>query len=282
MKQIKLRGLRSIGFAGMLCLHGLVLVQAAAAQSGKTARQVVDAMVTQEGIAEKSLRMFLYVSEERSERTGGHLWTERVAETQAGKLRMLIAEDGQALNGQRAVAEKARLQAIAEHSETFERSAAALKNDEKHAREMLSMLPKAFVLEGMREDGGYLRIDFRPDPAYVTQSLEERVIHGMTGSMLLDEKTMRLHRIEGHLPADVSIGYGLVATIHAGSNFSTTRSRVNADEWKTVALDTDISGRVIFLKSIGKKQHATHRDFKPLPDTVSVQQAVGELLKQAS
>jgi hypothetical protein len=65
----------------------LLLVQVAGAEDGKTARQVVDAMVAQEGIAEKSPRMFLYVSEERSERTGGHLWTERVAETQVGKIR---------------------------------------------------------------------------------------------------------------------------------------------------------------------------------------------------
>jgi hypothetical protein len=263
----------------MLCLYVLSLGRAAAAQSGKTARQVVDAMVTNEGTAEKSLRVFLYVSEERSERTGGHLWTERVAETQAGKIRMLIAEDGQALSGDRAAAERARVNDIAKHPESFEKSAAALKNDEKHAREMLSMLPKAFVLDGMREDRGSWRIDFHPDPAYVPQSLEERVIHGMSGSMLVDEKAMRLHRIEGRLPADVSIGYGLLATIHAGSNFSTTRSPVDADEWKTVSVDTDISGRIIFLKAIGKKQHAIHRDFKQLPDTESVQQAVAELLK---
>jgi hypothetical protein len=155
---------------------------------------------------------------------------------------MLIAEDGQTLSGDRAAAERARLQAIAADPESFQKSAAALKNDEKHAREMLSMLPKAFLLEGMREDGGYLRIDFRPDPAYAPQSLEERVIHGMSGSLLLDGKAMRLHRIEGRLPEDVSIGFGLVATIHAGSNFNTMRSRVDADEWKTVSLDTDISG----------------------------------------
>jgi hypothetical protein len=252
---------------------------AVAADSGKTARQVVDAMLEHEFTAEKSLRMFLYVSEERSDRTGGHLWTERVAETQAGKIRMLIAEDGQPLTGERAAAERARLNSIAEHPEAFAKTAAAVKNDEKHAREMLSMLPKAFLLEGMREDGGSLRIDFRPDPAYVPQSLEERVIHGMSGSMLIDEQDLRLHRIDGRLPEDVSIGYGLVATIHAGSSFSTTRSREYEDEWKTVALDADISGRVIFLKSIAKKQHAIHRDFKPLPDTISVPQAVAELLK---
>ena len=236
-------------------------------------------MGAKEGVAEKSPRMFLYVSEERSERTGGHLWAERVAETRAGKIRMLIAEDGQALSGERAASERARLQTIVDDPASFEKSAAALKNDEKHAREMLSLLPKAFVLEGMREEEGFRRIDFRPDPAYAPQSLEERVIHGMAGSMLVDEKVMRLHRIEGRLPADVSIGYGLLATIRAGSNFSTTRSRVDGDEWKTLSLDTDINGRIIFLKAIGKKQHAIHRDFKPLPDTVSVRQAVAELLK---
>ena len=279
MRQVKWRALRSALIAGLMCLRGVLLIPIAVAQSGKTAHQVVDEMVANEGTAEKSLRMFLYVSEERSERTGGHLWTERVAETQAGKIRMLIAEDGQALSGDRAAAERARLNGIADHPESFEKSAAGLKNDEKHAREMLSMLPKAFVLEGMHEDRGFWRIDFRPDPAYAPQSLEERVIHGMSGSMLVDEKLMRLHRIEGRLPEDVSIGYGLLATIHAGSNFSTTRSRVNGDEWKTLSLDTDINGRIIFLKAIGKKQHAIHRDFKPLPDTVSVKQAVAELLK---
>ena len=279
MQQFTLRVSRSRGLVGILCLSGLLLAQGAAAQSGRTAHQIVEAMVAQEQVAEKSPRMFLYVSEERSERTGGHLWTERVAETQAGKIRMLIAEDGQALNSERAAAERTRLKDIADHPQQFEKSAASLKNDEKHAREMLSMLSKAFLLEGMRDDGGYLRIDFRPDPAYAPQSLEERVIHGMTGSMLLDEKTMRLHRIEARLPADVSIGFGLLATIHAGSNFSTTRDRVFADEWKTAALDTDIGGRIIFFKAIGKKQHAIHRDFKPLPDSISVQQAVAELLK---
>jgi hypothetical protein len=250
----------------------------APAQGTKTPKQVVDAMVSHEYTAEKSLRLFLYTSEERSERTAGRLWTERVAETSVGKIKMLIAEDGQPLSADRAATERARINAIAEHPEAFEKSAASLKNDEKHAREMLNLLPKAFVLDGMRDEGGFLHINFRPDPAYAPQSMEERVIHGMSGNLMVDEHEMRLHSIEGRLPADVSIGFGL-ATIRAGSNFSTTRSRVLGDEWKTIAVDTDINGRVIFLKSIGKQQHAVHHDFKPLPDSITVQQAVAALLR---
>jgi hypothetical protein len=94
----------------------------------------------------------------------------------------------------------------------------------------------------------------------------------------VEQHEMRLHGIEGRLPADVSMGLGLIS-IRAGSNFSTTRSRVSGDEWKTVMVDADIDGRVIFLKTIAKKQHATHCDFRQLPDSISVQQAVADLLK---
>ncbi|HEY6412284.1 MAG TPA: hypothetical protein VIX42_01270 [Edaphobacter sp.] len=249
------------------------------AQSGKTARQVVDAMLVQESTAEQHRNRYMYLSEERSERTGGHLWTERVVETPVGKMRMLIAEDGQPLNSERAAAERARLQEIAAHPGAFEKSAAALKNDEQHAKEMLGLLPKAFLFENARQEGEFLRIDFRPNPDYATRSLEERVLHGMTGSLLVDQRVMRLRGIEGRLPEDVNIGYGLIATIKAGSNFSTTRELVYGTEWKTQILNTDINGRAIFFKMIGKKEHAVHSDFKLMPDNITIPQAVALLEK---
>ncbi|MCU1319931.1 MAG: hypothetical protein JWP98_1449 [Edaphobacter sp.] len=252
---------------------------AAVAQGGRTARQIVDAMVGNENAAELHRGRYLYVSEERSERTGGHLWRERVAETSVGKVRMLMAEDGQPLSGDRAAMERSRLADIAAHPDVFERRELALKNDEKHAKQMLEMLTKAFELSGPREENGFWRIDFKPNDSYAPQSLEERVLHGMAGSLLVDEGATRLHEIEGRLPADVSIGFGLVATIKAGSNFSTTRDRVRADEWKTAVLDTDINGRAIFFKAIGRKQHAAHSDFRQLPDDITVGQAVALLLK---
>jgi hypothetical protein len=249
------------------------------AQNVASSRQIVASMVANENEAEQHRGRYLYVSEERSERTGGHLWRERVAETSMGKVRMLIAEDGQPLNGDRAAAERARLADIAAHPDAFENRELALKNDEKHAKQMLEMLPKGFEFGAPRQESGFWRIDFKPNAAYTPQSLEERVLHGMTGSLLVDEGATRLHRVEGRLPEDVSIGFGLIATIRAGSNFSTTRDRVQGNEWKTAALDTDINGRAIFFKAIGKKQHAVHSDFKQLPDDISVGQAVALLLK---
>lgn len=273
-------GVLGVAGAGLLG-SGLVLLPMVSADTvGAPPLLMVERMVANENEAEKHRDNYLYLSQERSDRTGGHLWTERVAETTAGKVRMLIAEDGQALSGGRLTAESARLADIAAHPDDFAKRSQALKNDEAHAKQMLDLLPKAFVFGNVRPEGEFLRIDFKPNPAYTPQSLEERILHGMSGSLLVEQPGVRLHGIEARLPEDVSIGFGLLATIHAGSNFSTTRERVYGNEWKTAMLDTDINGKAIFFKAIAKKEHAEHRDFKVLPKDMTVAQAVELLEKQ--
>jgi hypothetical protein len=104
--------------------------------------------------------------------------------------------------------------------------------------------------------------------------MEERVLHGMSGTLLIDPAAMRLHHIEGRLPEDVSIGFGLLATIHAGSSFATTRDRLGEPDWKTTLVDTAINGRVIFFKSIAKNEHAEHSNFVHVPSDLTVVQAI--------
>jgi hypothetical protein len=244
------------------------------AQTSQAARHVVDTMLAHVGDPGEHSNRYMYVSEERSDRTGGHLWTERVAETPVGKVRLLVAEDGKPLNAERAAAERARLADIAAHPAAFQQREQAVKGDEHHAEQMLVLLQKAFLFDEPRVEGGDLRIAFRPDPAYHPLSLEERVLHGMSGSILVDARTMELHRLEGRLPADVSLGFGLLGTIHAGSSFSTSHEPEPGNEWKTSALDTEIDGKLLFFKSIGKKEQVAHRDFKLLQNNVSVPQAV--------
>ncbi len=242
-------------------------------------KDAIVAMVAHENEAEQHRERYEYVSEERSERTGGHLWRERVAETSVGKVRYLLAVDGQPLTGDRLAAERARLAEIAAHPEAFARREQALKNDEQHAKEMLNLLPKAFLFENPRQEGSYLRVDFKPNPAYAPQSMEERILHGMVGSVVVETGKMRLRELEGRLPEDVSIAYGLVATIKAGSHFATTREPVHTGpvygtEWKTQSLDTDVTGRAIFFKAIGKQEHAEHSEFEILAPDITVAQAV--------
>jgi hypothetical protein len=249
------------------------------AQVSKSANDLVAKMLVQENYEAAHRGRDRYLATERSDRTNGHLWTERVVETTPGKLRMLIAEDGQPLSGERLAAEKTRLAEIAAHPGAFQRQEQARKNEEQHAKEMLSILPKAFLFLNARPEGEFVRIDFKPNPDYAPQSMEERILHQMTGSMLVDPRLARLHLLEGRLPQDVNIGFGLLATVHAGSNFSTTRNSVPGNEWKTATIDTDIEGRAVFFKTIGKKEHLEHAEFQQVATDLTLAQAL-EILEK--
>jgi hypothetical protein len=263
-----------------LLATGAVQAQSAdVARSSDAARRIVDTMLTHEGDPAEHRLKYMYLCEERSDRTGGHLWLERVVETPMGKVRLLLAEDGKPLSVERQEAERAKLKDIAAHPDAFQKREQAMKNDEQHAEQMLALLHKAFLFDEPRAEGSDLRIGFRPDPAYQPKTMEEKVLHAMSGAVLVDERTKQLHRIEGKIPADVSLGYGLLGTIHAGSSFSTEHEMEQGGEWKDALVNTAIEGKAMLFKEIGRNEHVVHSEFKKLSDSINVAEAVALLVR---
>ncbi|MBB5341594.1 hypothetical protein [Tunturiibacter gelidoferens] len=249
------------------------------AQSSDNLANVVRSVVSAEREAATQRPPFLYTSIETSDRTKGHEWTERVADIWEGRLRYLIAEDGQPLSAGRRAEEVARIKSIAADPSSLRNSKQEQQNDEKHAREMVDLLPRAFVFEDGGHEGSWLRINYKPNPNYIPQTFEERALHGMSGTLIVDGRSRRLHQLSGYLFDDVSYGYGVLGTIHRGTNFTTTRDLVGPGVWKTTLLDVKIDGRIALFKTIGRRQHSIHRDFQPLPLDISLSQAVALLLK---
>jgi hypothetical protein len=251
---------------------------AAAQQPPKTPLALVQEMVAHEDDDSAHRDRYEFVSKERSERTGGHLWTERVVETSQGRVRRLIAVDGQPVSAERDHQERARLQAIVVNPSAFLRSEQTEMGDEKHSRQMLDMLPRAYLFDHVRLENGVWRMDFHPNPAYSPTSLEERVLYGMSGWVAIDEQQQRMIHIEGKLPQDVSIGFGFLATIHAGSQFSSDR-RDMGGHWRTVHVLSDIRGRAALFKTLARNSEVTRSEFVYLDSGTSIAQAV-ELLLQ--
>jgi hypothetical protein len=222
---------------------------------------------------------YQYMSEERSDRTNGHLWTEKVVETPAGRVRLLLQEDGQPISEARTAAERNRLASDAAHPEAFEQREAAHANDEQHAKQMLALLPKAYLFDAPETEGEYVRIHYRPNPDYQPASMEERVLHGMTGSVVIDRGMMRLREVDGKLNNDVSLGFGPFAVIKAGSYFSTQREHADGPDWKTETVHTDIMGRALMLKTLARKQELKRWGYKRIADSLTVAQAV-ELIER--
>jgi hypothetical protein len=267
-------GILVVGVGVVLALPTNHVRAADVPHTSDIAIQLITNMMNNENSAAQHKFPYSYISKERSDRTGGHLWTEKVVETNAGKIRMLLAEDGQPLSPERIAEERGRLAIIVADPAAFIRKSQTTKDDEAHAREMLSLATKAFLFSDPQPDGNFLRIDYRPNPDYETQSIEERILHAMSGSIIIDPQAMRLHYVDGRLPQDVSIGFGVLATVRAGSSFSTTRDRLGAPDWKTIQLDTAINGRVMFFRSIAKNEHAEHSNFTRVPDDITIPQAV--------
>ena len=115
-------------------------------------------------------------------------------------------------------------------------------------------------------------MDFRPDPNYSPSGLEEHVLHGMSGWLLINQKQMRMHHIEGRLPKDLSIGFGLLS-VKGGSHFESTKTQYD-DQWRTVRVISDIRGKAVLFKTIAKNQDVARTEFKRVENDLSVAQAV--------
>lgn len=234
---------------------------------------VVKAMIAHEDDNAAHRDQYEFLSVERSDRTGQHVWMERVVETPFGRVRFLLEVDGKPLNAEQASAERGRLAAIVADPSAFEASERAQKGDEARARKMLDLLPDAFVFEHVRLEDGVWTMDFRPNPGYSAHGMEDRVLAAMSGTVTIDAAQERLLHIEARLPQDVSIGFGLVATVRAGSGFSSDRGEKDG-HWRTLDVKTDIKGRAVLFKSVSKSEDVTRSEFRYLQPGITLAQAV--------
>jgi len=264
--------------AWIMALAGTVVCLAPLARAAtplpfQTPNQLLEAMIQQERDSAARHERYEYLSKERSDRTGEHVWTERVVETGRGKIRFLLAVDGVPVSPEKAQQERERLAGIVANPEEFERAEAERMADEAKSRQMLDDLDKGFVLDNVTLENGVWRINFRPNPDFSPSGIQERVLHGMTGWLTIDAKDLRLVHIEGRLPEDVNIGFGLLATIHAGSHFASDREFIDG-HWRTVHVVTEFRGKAILFKSVGKDSDLTRSEFRYLDPDLTLAEAV--------
>ncbi len=216
---------------------------------------------------------YSFTSEERSARTGGHLWKEGVVETDDGPLRRLLAVDGQALSAQAANLETNRIHQLAGDPDAFRREYAAHKDDELHATTLLVLLSKAFILTPDGEEAGCTRFKFRPDPNFQPGTYEERVGHAMVGTVSLQQPVNRLCYMQATIASPVEFGFGLFGKIAQGGGFRLKRQQIDGKDWKSSEIHVDISGRILLLKSLAQKQDTVRTNIRVIAPHVTLRQA---------
>ena len=263
-------------FTELLILGLVLMLSDTVTASAQTAQQWMSTMIDHENAATNDRGRYIFLNQERSERSGGHVWLEWVAETDWGKVRYLIAEDGKPLSPDRVEKEKARLTDEALHPDAFKKAEDGKADSEKHAREMLALLPRAFLLSEPKMNGDVVRIDFTPNPQFQPSTIEEKVIHAMSGTLLIDERMIRMRQLQGHMSQDVSFALG-IATIKAGTSFLTERVHAVGPDWKVGLVQIDVRGKALLFK-IARSQDSKHTQFQQIPEGMTVGAAV-ELLE---
>ena len=249
-----------------------------AAPATPAPQSVLEATIANENAAAAHHDHYEYITYERSDRTGGHLWQERVAETDAGRLRLLLAEDGKPLSPQRHQQEIDRLNAIAADPRAFERSQMSVLSEEKRARDLLAALPNDFLFDNVVLQNGLWSMDFRPNPQVSPSGLEERVLHNMAGHLVIDARDLRLVHMDFHLTQDVSIGFGLLANVHAGTSFVSDRELADG-RWHTTHIASQVHAKAMLFKTLNMNLDLVRTRFIPLDHNITIPQAVALLEK---
>jgi hypothetical protein len=242
---------------------------------------LIEKVAANEVAARQGRPHYFYVSEERSARTGGHLWKENVVETTDGPLRRLIVIDNKPLTADEAAAEQRRIDNLVSHPDEFRRQNQAHKDDEDRAAQLLKMLSNAFVLTPDGEANGCLRFTFQPKPGFRPSSYQERVAHEMAGTVSLKIPEDRLCTLDAKIVHPVEFGYGMLGHIDQGGHFSLARKQVDAKNWKSDRISVHVSGRILMLKSLAQDQEAVRSGIRTVPQNLTLAEAA-QISRQGS
>lgn len=198
-----------------------------------------------------------------------------VVETDAGSVKRLLERNGHALSGDEAKAEEQRIQEFVRDTAKLNRQRKDGAADDESARQLLQMLPDAFVWKLTGENETEERLEFAPNPGFRPATMEARVLSAMAGEVVLDRKQHRMKTLRGRLTQDVMLGYGLLGRMKEGGTFRVERREIRPGLWAITETHVHIDGKALLFKQIGQQQDEIETEFTPVPNGTTLEQAVG-------
>lgn len=254
----------------------LAVSTAAAAQYQSSVAPVVPAgeliksVVANELRDRELLRKWMYAIEKR---VGNQSLTEEQVETRNGPVYRVLAMDGIALTPDQRQQDNARIDRLLHDTSQQAKLKQQYEDDEQKLEKLMRVMPQAFLYDYDGVDGTFVRLKFRPDPSYNPPDYEARVVHSLAGTVLLDAQQKRLAKLSGQLINGVNFGFGIFGHIDSGGTIEVGRTQVGPSQWKTALLNIQLSGRLIFFKTIDKHQYEVRSNFRAVPGDLSLSDA---------
>jgi hypothetical protein len=196
-----------------------------------------------------------------------------VVQTPQGNLSEIIEDHGQPPSAQVHQADLAHMQQLLVDPALRERQRRAEAHDGQQADDLMRLLPTAFIWQITGREHGQIMLAYRPDPHFSPPSMSSRVLSSMSGTLVVDEHSMRLVKLTGRLMQSVNFGWGLLGHIEAGGTFLVSRTEITPGEWQITETRVHISGHALFFKTIGDQEDEVTSDYHPVPDSVDMNKA---------
>lgn len=210
--------------------------------------------------------------------------TRLYVETTSAMAGMLIAINDKPLTPQQQQAERNHLAWLMGNPDQLRKKQAREKEDADRTLRIVKALPDAFRFEyagmessgvGLDKEGTQLeRVKFRPNPGYSPPSHVEQVLTGMQGYLLIDTTVRRIARIDGTLFREVTFGWGIFGHLDQGGQFLVQQADVGDGAWDITEMNLNITGKILFFKSLSKVSDEVLSDFRRVPSDLSFAKGV--------
>jgi hypothetical protein len=235
--------------------------QASSQRTEPHARQMIESAVQSElAAARNDHSSWAYRDHDRSSDKNA---VYQVVETPAGTIRRMIERDGRPLDAGDAGDEAQRIRTFVSDPDAQAKQRKAGVHDDQQAREMLLMLPNAYIWNIKSETPELATLEFRPNPEFHAPNYEARVMGTMAGEMVIVKSDNRIRTLRGALTEDVKFGFGVFGKLHQGGTFDVERREVAPHHWQITETHVHIDGRALLFKTIGQQEDEIKTEWKP-------------------
>jgi len=214
--------------------------------------------------------------------------TKLYVETNDAMAGMLLAINDEPLTPQQRQGELNHLAWLTGNPEQLRKKQAQEKRDAEQTLRIVKALPDAFryvyadtaaTAPGLSgAGGGFVRLNFVPNPAYSPPSHVEQVLEGMQGFLLIDPERRRIAQIDGTLFKDVTFAWGILGRLDRGGHFVVKQADLGDGTWDITEMKLDITGKILLFKTLTMVSDEVFSDFRRVPDNLPFAQGV-ELLR---
>ena len=215
--------------------------------------------------------------------------TKLYVETKEGMAGMVIAYDDHPLTPEQLQGEESHLDGLQHDPELLARKQAKEKEDAERTIRIVRALPDAFSYEyadsEAAADGKFAQVvhlKFKPNPDYSPPSRVEQVLTGMSGDVLIDQRSHRLMKIDGTLFKEVSFGWSILGHLNEGGHFLVEQADAGDGTWEMTHMSLRFTGKILLFKNLNIESDEVFSSFRRIPSDTSFAQGVDMLKDEQS